>query len=275
MARWACGTVAIALAISGVASEASAQGALPATGDDAMARISASPRHGEWVSIRSGADSLRAWVVYPERADAAPVVVVIHEIFGLSNWVRAVADQLAAEGFIAIAPDLLTMYDLPTGEGGETDATAARGVIGQLSVVDKNRFLSAVAEYGMNLPAAAPRYGIVGFCWGGGTVYEHAIAAPNLGAAVAYYGTVPEAAELAPVQAPVLGLFGGNDNRVTSTLPRAQEGLAGKGFESEVYEGAGHGFLRAQGGSPANLEASRQAWPRTIAWFRQHLEGTG
>jgi len=250
---------------------------LPPSAADAQARLAESPRHGEWVVVRTEAgDSVRAWVVYPERPDPAPVVLVVHEIFGLSHWVRAVADQLAADGFIAIAPDLLTMQDIPTGADGAPDADAARAAIGQLQRADIHRQLLAVAEYGMGLPAATDRYGIVGYCWGGGTSFTHAIESPELDAAVVYYGTSPDAEELGAIQAPVLGLYGGNDARVNATIPPADEAMRalGKSFEYEIYDGAGHGFLRQQDGAEgANLAATREAWPRTVAFFREHLEG--
>ncbi len=248
---------------------------LPAGAAEVEARLAASPRHAEWVTIRSGADSVRAWVVYPERSDPAPVVLVVHEIFGLSHWVRGVADQLAADGFIAIAPDLLTMQNIPTGADGAPDADAARQAIQGLDRDAIHRQLLAVAEYGMSLPAATDSYGIVGFCWGGTVSFEHAIRSPGLGASVVYYGTSPDTALLGSIQAPVLGLYGENDARVNATVPPAAATMArlGKVFESETYAGAGHGFLRQQDGQDgANLAASQEAWPRTIAWFREHLE---
>lgn len=250
---------------------------LPPGAEEAEARLAASPRHGEWVTISTGpADSVRAWVVYPERADPAPVVLVVHEIFGLSHWVRAVTDQLAADGFIAIAPNLLTGRDIPEGPDGAPDPDAARAAIQTLDPADVQRRLDAVAEYGMSLPAALPRYGIVGYCWGGGVSFAHATHAPELGASVVYYGTSPDTEALADVQAPVLGLYGEDDERVNSTIPPADSAMQALGntYEQEIYEGAGHGFLRAQDGRDgANLTAAQQAWPRTIEWFRTHLGG--
>lgn len=250
--------------------------AIPADAEGANARLAASPRHGEWAMVPAGdGDSVRAWVVYPERSTPAPVVLVVHEIFGLSNWVRGVADQLAAEGFIAIAPDLLTGHGVPDGPDG-ADAEAARTAIRELQPADVQRRLDAVARYGMALPAASDRYGIVGFCWGGSTSFSHAAHAPSLGASVVYYGSSPEAAALDSVRAPVLGLYGSEDARVNATIERAATALsaAGRTFEQEIYPGAGHGFLRQQSGQDgANLTASRAAWQRTVAWFREHLEG--
>lgn len=249
--------------------------ALPAGAEDALARLEASPRHGEWVTVQTGPqDSVRAFVVYPERSDPAPVVLVVHEIFGLSHWVRAVADQLAAEGFIAIAPDLLTMRNIPPGEDGAPSADVARSEIQTLNRDDIHRQLLAVAQYGMDLPAAADVYGIVGFCWGGTASFEHALYSPELGASVVYYGSTPDTTRFASIEAPVLGLYGGDDERVNATIPSAEStmGRLGKQFEHEIYPGAGHGFLRAQDGQEgANLSASEQAWPRTVEWFRTHL----
>lgn len=247
---------------------------LPAGAADAPARIASSPRHGEWAMIRSGPDSIRAWVVYPERRTKAPVIIVVHEIFGLSTWVRAAADQLAAEGFIAIAPDLLTGKIDPT---GPDTAVAARAVVAirTLKPEDVQRQLDAVARYGMALPAALPKYGIVGFCWGGGVSFAHAAHAPTLGASVVYYGPAPAPDQLANVHAPVLGLYADNDMRVDATIPVADSVLQAqqKTYEHTIFPGAGHGFLRAQDGqNGANLAATKQAWPRTVAWFKKYLD---
>lgn len=247
---------------------------LPPDASGALARLASSPRHGEWVTIRTGSgDSLRAWVVYPERSTKAPVVVVVHEIFGLSSWIRSVADQLAADGFIAIAPDLLTMKNLPDGPDSVL-APLATAAIRTLDPAWVQRQLDAVARYGMSLPAAQQKYGIVGFCWGGGVSFAHAVHSPTLGASVVYYGTSPNTADLASVRAPVLGLYGGSDARVDATIPPADSALRalGRAYEHSTYAGAGHGFLRQQTGmSGANMAAARAAWPATIAWFRRYL----
>jgi carboxymethylenebutenolidase len=248
---------------------------LPPDAEHALARLNASPRHGEWVMISiPPTDSVRAWVMYPERKTKAPVVVVIHEIFGLSDWIRGVADQLAAEGFIAIAPDLLTMKNLPAGSDS-TAAQAAMAAIRTLDPAQVQRMIDGVARYGMALPAAQPRYGVVGFCWGGGVSFEHATHALSLGAAVVYYGVSPPSEKLSMVRAPVLGLYGGNDARVDATIPPADSALRalGKTYSHTVFDGAGHGFLRQQDGmNGANLRATQEAWPATIAWFKRYLE---
>lgn len=251
----------------------SATKGLPADAAGARARLASSPRHGEWVMIPSGTDSVRAWIVYPERSTKAPVVVVVHEIYGLSPWVRAVADQLAADGFIAIAPDLLTSKNLPN-PTDSVPADLATAAIRTLDPADVHRQISATAEYAMALPSAVRRYGIVGYCWGGGVSFEHAVRSPTLGAAVVYYGVSPGSASLSSVKAPVLGLYGGKDARVGATIPPADSTMRalGKTYVHHSYEGAGHGFLRQQGGeNGANLTATQQAWPATIEWFRRYL----
>jgi len=247
---------------------------LPPDASGALARLRASPRHGEWVILHTGGgDSLRAWVVYPERSTKAPVVVVVHEIFGLSSWIRGVADQLAADGFIAIAPDLLTIKNLPDGPDSVV-APLATAAIRTLDPAWVQKQLDAVGQYGMSLPAAQQKYGIVGFCWGGGVSFAHAVHSPGLGASVVYYGVSPKTTDLTSVRAPVLGLYGGNDARVDATIPPADSALRalGRTYAYSIYPGAGHGFLRQQTGMDgANLAATRAAWPATIAWFRKYL----
>ena len=248
---------------------------LPADADHALARLNSSTRHGEWVMIHTGpSDSVRAWLEYPERKTKAPVVVVIHEIFGLSTWIRAVADQLAADGFIAIAPDLLTMKGLPEGPDSVV-AQAAVVAIRTLDAAQVQRQIDAVAKYAMALPAAQPRYGVVGFCWGGGVSFAHATHARGLGASVVYYGVSPPTEALSMVRAPVLGLYGGSDARVDATIPPADSALRalGKTYTPTIFEGAGHGFLRQQTGmNGTNMKAAQSAWPATIAWFKRYLD---
>lgn len=248
---------------------------VPAGAADVATRLQNSPRHAEWAMIPTApgsADSIATWVVYPERRDNAPVVVVIHEIFGLSSWVRGVADQLAADGFIALAPDLLSLE-----RGGATTdslpSAEARSLIRNVTPEKMNAMVAAVAQHGMNLPAAQKVYGVVGYCWGGSASFNHAVfGAPGLKAAVVYYGTSPDAADIAKVRIPVLGLYGENDQRVNATIDRADSTMQANGvrFVQRVYDGAGHGFLRAQD-QAANAEAARRAWPETVAWFREYL----
>lgn len=280
MRALAVALVPLALAVSACSvqsvSAKEQQGAsFPAGAADVAARLQNSPRHAEWAMIPTAPgskDSIAAWVVFPERRDNAPVVVVVHEIFGLSSWVRGVADQLAADGFIAIAPDLLSIER----GGATTDSMAfadARAMISRVTPDKMNAMVAAVGQYGMALPAARKAYGVVGYCWGGSASFSHAVFnAPGLKASVVYYGSSPSAEDIAKVRIPVLGLYAENDQRVNATIGRADsvmKAINGR-FEQRTYAGAGHGFLRAQD-QPANLEASRRAWPETVAWFRRYL----
>ncbi len=250
---------------------------LPPPEEQAKARLNASPRHGEYADIAlAGGGTLRTWVSYPERKDKAPVVIVIHEIFGLSDWIRAVADQLAADGYIAIAPDLLSGKGP---NGGGTDAFASRddvvaGVRG-LAEGDVVGRLNAVRDYGLKLPAANGKTATVGYCWGGSASFTYATRQAGLNAAVVFYGTSPsDPATLSSIKAPVLGLYGENDARVNATIDGAKAAMAklNKLFEPHVYPGAGHGFLRAQSGqNGANLKATEAAWPTMLAFFKKHL----
>lgn len=261
----------------GAATPAFAQG-LPPDEPGAAQRLNSSPRHGEWVDVPlpGSAVPIRTWAVYPERRDDAPVVIVIQEIYGLTDWIRGVADQLAADGFIALAPDLLSGMGP---NGGGTASLGARdnvvAAVRQLTTEETNRRLDAVRAYALTIPAASDRVGVVGFCWGGAASFAYAAHQPALGAAVVYYGTSPQdPAAYRRISAPVLGLYGEDDQRVNATIPTAREALGplGKIYEVEIYPGAGHGFLRAQadrGG--ANRRASEQAWPRTVAFLKRHL----
>jgi carboxymethylenebutenolidase len=247
---------------------------LPASDEASRARLNSSPRHGEWVKVQSGGDTINAWVVYPERSDRAPVVVVIHEMYGLTDWIRAVADQLAAEGYIAIAPDLLGGKG-PGGGGTESvDRDGAVALVRGLDRAEVVSRLDATAQYATSLPAAQEKWASIGFCWGGTTSFAYATAQPNLSAAVVYYGSSPSAEALARIQASVLGLYGGDDARVNRTIPPAETEMKrlGKSYQPEIFDGAGHGFLRAQEGRDgANMRATEQAWPETIGFLKKEL----
>ena len=246
---------------------------IPPGAEGAKAVLDSSPRHGEYLDVAlEGGKPIRTWIVYPERKDKAPVVLVIHEIFGLSDWVRGVADRLAADGFVAVAPDLLSGMGP---NGGGTEAFPGRdevvAAIRNLTPDEVVRRLNAVRKHALGLPAASGKTATIGFCWGGASSFA---AQPELNAAVVYYGTPPSADALAKVKAPVLGLYGGDDARVTATVTdtEAQMKKLGKSYEPHVYEGAGHGFLRQQDGQDgANAKAAKDAWPTTIAFLKKNL----
>jgi carboxymethylenebutenolidase len=271
--------VSIVCLMVGVSGALAADVKIPPDAEGAKKALADSPRHGEWVDVPlAGSDvKVHSWVVYPERSDKAPVVIVIHEIFGMSDWVRGVTDQLAAEGYIAIAPDLLSGMG-PGGGGTETLDGKVGDAIRKLSVDDQAKRLDAVREYALAFPSANEKSACIGFCWGGTASFAYAVHQPKLNAAIVFYGTAPsDKAALAKIQCPVLGNYGKDDARVTSTVEpttKAMKDLS-KPYEPHVYEGAGHGFLRQQSGrNGANLKATQEAWAATIAFLKKNLEGS-
>ena len=237
--------------------------------DWAKARLEKSPRHLEWVKVKYGNREVNCSIAYPEVKDKATAVIVIHEIFGLTDWVRGVTDQLAEAGYIAIAPDLLS--GSAPGGGGTAElggADAVRKAISSLAPDQVTADLNAVADYVAKLPACNGKVVVGGFCWGGSQTFRFATNNKNLKAAFAFYGTGPEKEEdVARINCPVYGFYGGNDNRVNATIPTST-GLmkkAKKTYEPVTYDGAGHGFMRAgedPGGNDTNKKARDEAWKR-------------
>jgi len=228
----------------------------------------------ETLSIDTSNGKTTAHVVMPE-GGIGRAVLVIQEWWGLNDHIKDIAGRFADEGFIAIAPDLLT-GKLPPVPGTDTvEAQAATAAVRLLRSEDVQRQLAVIGQYGMSLPAAEKRYGVVGFCWGGSAAFASAVMSPaGQGAAVVYYGSSPATSSLASVKIPVLGLYGGADARVGATVPPADSAMKalGKRFEPHTFAGAGHGFLRQQEGQGgANLEAAQKAWPLTISFFRSTL----
>ena len=269
----------LVLAASFTLSAASASAAptpLPPPEDSALATLDRSPRHGEWVDVEYAGTPIRTWIVYPERKDKAGVVLVIHEVFGLTDWIRSVADRLAAEGFIAVAPDLIS--GLGPGGGG-TDSTHSRDdavkLVRLLTPDESAARIGAVRAWAAKLPAANGKLATIGFCWGGARSFAAAASNPPPQGCVVYYGTSPDSVQILSVKSPVLGHYGGDDARVNATIDAAKVALKKQkvSYEPNIYDGAGHGFLRQQAGRDgANLKASEQSWPKTIAFLRSRLK---
>lgn len=234
----------------------------------ALERLESSPRHLEWVTIKHGDREVDCFLGFPEVSEKATAVVVIHEIFGLSDWVRSVVDQLAEAGYIAIAPDLLSGMAPGGGGTSEFSPDAVRRAVSSLPPDQITADLNATVEYVAKLPAANGKVAVGGFCWGGRQTFRFATNNDDILAAFVFYGNGPEEAEeVARIECPVYGFYGGNDARVNATIPTSVELMkeAGKVYEPVVYEGAGHGFLRA-GEAPDANEANRKA--REEAWQR-------
>jgi carboxymethylenebutenolidase len=235
--------------------------------DWARAKVDKSPRHREWVTVRHDGRSVQTYVVYPEVSDKRPVVLIIHEIFGMTDWVRDLADQVAAAGYIAVAPDLLSGM-APNGEGSSAlDRSQAIKAVSILNPDQITRDLNAVADYALKIPSTNGKLYVAGFCWGGSQSFRFATNRSDLSAAFVFYGGPPPADAMARINAPVYGFYGGNDERIGATIPTARKEMqaAGKVYDPVTYQGAGHGFMRAgemPNATPGNEKARDEAWAR-------------
>jgi carboxymethylenebutenolidase len=235
--------------------------------DWARASLQKSPRHQEWVTVKHDGRSVETFVVYPESKDKRPVVLIIHEIFGMTDWVQNLADQVAAAGYIAVAPDLLSGM----GPGGGRSSSFPEGktmeAVSKLNPDQVTADLNAAADYALKIPAANGKIFVGGFCWGGGQTFRFATNRGDLAAAFVFYGPPPDKDAMAKIKAPVYGFYAGDDARIGATVPGTIEQMktAGKTYEPVTYDGAGHGFMRA-GEDPAGNDANKKA--RTDAWAR-------
>lgn len=265
----------------------------PSSNNAAAARLAASSRKGEWVKVPfepGSRDTIMAWVVYPANTNAkAPVVVVVHDITGLSTWARSVADQLASEGFISVSPDFTSR---PRGAPStvEIPRDSAGKLMALVNAGERNRIIDAVASYAMGRPQAEKRYAVVGYCWGGGTVFMHVVngGVPGFSGGIAYYGlpymngASPNRDSLSKIKVPVLLFNGSKDARIGAAMPGVDSAMKalGKSYIGTNYEGAVHGFMRSQDDpktprdpveEAANLAATRDAWPRTVGFLKRNL----
>ncbi|MBI4469976.1 MAG: dienelactone hydrolase family protein [Acidobacteria bacterium] len=241
-------------------------------------RLERSSRHQEWVDVSAGSRKVNCFLVYPEVEGKTQAVVVIHENRGMTDWVRGVADQLAAAGYIAIVPDMLSGMG-PHGGGTSDfpDQSAVTQAINRLSPAQITADLNAVVDYAAGLPAANGKVGVAGFCWGGTETFRFVTNRASLVAGFVFYGTGPtDRTAIERIKSPVYGFYGGSDARVTSTVPATAQMMkeAGKMFEPVTYEGAGHAFMRL-GEDPANTSAANkkardEAWSRWVVLLK-HL----
>jgi carboxymethylenebutenolidase len=248
--------------------------------DWAKARLDASPRHREWVPLKHGDRTVQAYVAYPEVSGKVPVVILIHEIFGLSDWAREMADEIAAAGYIVIAPDLLSGFG-PNNGGSSAfpDQEATVKAVSALNPDTVNADLDAAADYARTIPSASGKITVAGFCWGGSKSFAFATHRHDLSAAFVFYGTPPPDSELSKITTPIYGFYAGNDARVGATVPGTITAMktAGKKYEPITYDGAGHGFMRAgedpTNTNPANKTAREQAFTRLTTLLKQVSSG--
>ena len=246
--------------------------------DWAKAKLEKSPRHREWVTVKHDNRSVETFVVYPETKSKAPVVLIIHEIFGMTDWMQDLADQVAEAGYIAVAPDLLSGMAPNGGRSSDFPQGKATEAVSHLNADQVTADLNAAADYAKKIPAGNGNLYVGGFCWGGGQTFRFATNRPDLSAAFVFYGPPPDKDAMARIKAPVYGFYAGEDARIDATLPDTIQNMkaAGKTFEPVTYEGAGHGFMRAGDGPPPPEDAdekTKEAYAgnkraRDAAWTR-------
>src|SRR6185437_8521224 len=235
--------------------------------DWAKEKLAKSPRHQEWVTVKHDGRAVETFVVYPESKDKRPVVLIIHEIFGMSDWVQDLADQVAEAGYIAVAPDLLSGMGPNGGRSSSFEQGKTNEAVSKLNPDQVTADLNAAADYGLKLPGSNGKLFVGGFCWGGGQTFRFATNSGDLAAAFVFYGPPPEKDAMARIKAPVYGFFAGNDARIGAMIPDAITNMkaAGKTFEPVTYDGAGHSFMRA-GEAPDANDATKKA--RADSWER-------
>jgi carboxymethylenebutenolidase len=237
--------------------------------DPVKDRLEKSPRHLEWITVKNGERTVHAFIAYPEVKEKAPVIVLIHEIYGLSDWMRSMADQLAEKGYIAIAPDLLSGMGPKGGKSSDFEGDdARRAAIGKLPPEQVTADLNAVCDFAKKEPAGNGKVAVGGFCGGGSQTFRFATNRVDLAAGYVFYGRgVETAEEIARIPCPVYGFYAEKDDRVNATIEKSQELMkaAKKTFEPVTYKGGGHGFMRAGELNPkdeGNAKAREEAWKR-------------
>lgn len=232
-------------------------------------RLNTSSRHQEWVTVQNGDKTIHAWVVYPEVSEKRPVVLLIHENRGLNDWARGMADQVAEAGYIAVAPDLLSDFSETEKQTSDfADEDAARTALSTLDPKGVMADLQAVADYAKTIPASDGTLVSAGFCWGGAQAFQFASESDDLALSLVFYGTGPtESSVYETISAPVYGFYGGADERVNATIAQSEQYMneAGKQYDYQIYEGAGHAFMRSgedPNGEPSNITARNAAWER-------------
>src|SRR5579859_2372312 len=235
--------------------------------DWAIEMLAKSPRHREWVTVKHNGRDVETMIVYTESKEKRPVVLVIHEIFGLSDWAQELADEVAAAGYIAVAPDLLSGMAANGGRTEDFNVDSAIAAVSTLTAAQVTAHLNAAADYGLKLPASNGKLFVAGFCWGGSQTFRFATNRADLAAAFVFYGSGPDKDSMAKIKSPVYGFYAGNDSRIGATIPDTTANMkaAGKKYEPVTYDGAGHGFMRA-GEAPDASEPNKRA--REDAWKR-------
>ncbi len=225
----------------------------------------------ETIAFKGATGDVKGYLVLPKAATGKlPAVVVIHENRGLNEYTRDVARRVATEGFMALAVDFLS----PSG-GTPADEDKAREMIGQLNADDTLKNAVAAVDFLDKHPMSTGKVGAVGFCWGGGMVNRTAVNAPNLDAAVAYYGQVAAAADVPKIKAKLLLHYAGLDDRINAGIPDYEAALksAGTDYTLYKYDNVNHAFHNDTAAARSDKAAAELSWQRTMAFFKKTLAG--
>jgi carboxymethylenebutenolidase len=221
------------------------------------------------ITFPGATGDIKAYMARPKGATKLPAVIVIHENRGLNAHIEDVTRRMALEGFLALAPDLLS----PSG-GTPANEDTAREMIGKLDAQQTVQNLMAAVTFLEMHAQGNGKVGAIGFCWGGGMVGELAVNAPSLDAGVVYYGRQPKAADVEKIKAPLLLQYAGLDARINEGIPAFEEALkkANKSYTLYVYEGANHAFNNDTSEARYHKPTAEQAWARTVAFLKEHLK---
>ena len=219
---------------------------------------------------QSGDQAFSGYLALPEASGLLPGVILNQEWWGLDGHIKAVANRLAGEGFAVLAPDLY--------HGAvATEPDEARKLVMALDQAAALQEILQAGDFLLNLKdqVRGPAVGITGFCMGGGLALQAAASGdPRVGAVAAWYGKPLDAAGAAAVTCPVLGFYGGLDTGIPVADVTAMEDAlkaAGATVEVHVYPEAGHAFFNDTRAGGYNEAAAKDAWPRLVAWFGEHL----
>lgn len=223
----------------------------------------------EFIKYPAETGEMRAFLARPKKGKKFPAVIVIHENRGLVPHIQDVTRRMAGEGFLALAPDALS----PLG-GTPEDISNVGAMFKQLDSEKTTKNFVAAVKYLKTNPLCTGKVGCTGFCWGGAMTNQVAVNAPDLDAAVPYYGRQPAAEDVEKIKAPIMAHYAGNDAGINAGIPAFEEALKkyGKEYQIFMYEGASHAFNNDSNPERYNEQAAKLAWGRTIAFFKEKLK---
>jgi len=222
-----------------------------------------------FITYQTETGEMKAFQAYPKKGKKFAAVIIVHENKGLVPHIREVAKRMAKEGFLAIAPDALSELG-----GTPDDITNVGEMFRKLDPAKNTKNFVAAVKYLKTNPLSTGKVGCTGFCWGGAMTNQVAVNAPDLDAAVPYYGSQPAEADVEKIKAPIMAHYAGNDERINAGIPAFEEALKKykKEYQIFMYPGAGHAFNNDSNPERYNAEAAKLAWGRTVGFFKERLK---